>query len=76
MLLNPAASADNIYIYIYILLTPAGKKYVCSKNNANASWQSHITGDVDSPWHQAIQLNGADVFKFEIIEQAEHVDPD
>ena len=62
--------------YIYSITDSNGKKYIASSNNANARWEQHIEGDVDSPLHREMELKGADEFTFEIIEEVEFVDPD
>ncbi len=54
-----------IVIYIYI-----------GSSNANARWEQHIKGDVDSLLHRKMQIKGANAFKFEIIEEIVYVGPD
>jgi hypothetical protein len=60
--------------YIYTITDNNNKVYIGSTNSPDQRWEQHKTTIYTSPLHAAMQFEGIDNFKFEVIDTVDCID--
>ena len=60
--------------YIYTITDNNNKVYIGSSNTPDQRWEQHKTTIDTSPLHTAMQSEGIENFKFEVIDTVDYID--
>ena len=60
--------------YIYTITDNNNKVYIGSTNSPDQRWEQHKTTIDTSPLHTAMQSEGIENFKFEVIDTVDYID--